>query len=90
MGNVEIGTRLDPATDIEKFKSFINKEVVWIDDDIFKQLEVEVTSSKQNTMRAKILVGLRASMNIKTKNFSFVGSELLLHLQIFKGPTLNL
>ena len=48
VGNVEIGTRLDPsATDIEKFKSFINKEVVWIDDDIFKQLEAEVTASKQ-------------------------------------------
>jgi len=48
VGNVEIGTRLDPSsTDLEKFKSFINNEVVWVDDDIFKQLEAEVAISKE-------------------------------------------
>lgn len=47
-GNVEIGTRLEPsAADIEKFKSFVNDEVVWVDDDMFKQLEAEVAISKE-------------------------------------------
>lgn len=56
VGNVEIGTRLDPSsTDIEKFKSFINNEVVWVDDDMFKQLEAEVAISKEKTKDSKDL-----------------------------------
>jgi len=47
-GNVEIGTRIDPsATDIQKFKSFINSEVFWVDDDIFNRLEAEVNLGKE-------------------------------------------
>jgi len=56
MGNVEIGTRLDPsATDIQKFKSFINNEVVWVDDDIFSRLEAEVNLSKDINKESKNL-----------------------------------
>ena len=56
VGNVEIGTRLDPSsTDIEKFKSFINNEVVWVDDEMFKQLEAEVAISKEKTKDSKDL-----------------------------------
>jgi phosphatidylserine/phosphatidylglycerophosphate/cardiolipin synthase-like enzyme len=55
-GNVEIGTRMDPsATDIQKFKSFVNNEVVWVDDDIFNRLEAEVNLSKDINKESKNL-----------------------------------
>ena len=48
VGNVEIGTQLDPtSSDIEKLKSFLNNEVVWINDMMFKQLEAEVVAGKE-------------------------------------------
>jgi phosphatidylserine/phosphatidylglycerophosphate/cardiolipin synthase-like enzyme len=53
-GNVEIGTRIDPsATDIQKFKSFVDNEVVWVDDDIFRQLEAEVNLGKETHKESK-------------------------------------
>ena len=55
-GNVEIGTRIHPsAIDIEKFKSFVNNEVVWVDDDIFNRLEAEVNLSKDINKESKNL-----------------------------------
>jgi hypothetical protein len=42
-GNVEIGTCIDPTdTDMEKFRSFINDEVVWVDDDLYQLLSSEI------------------------------------------------
>lgn len=53
-GNVEIGTRIDPsATDIQKFKSFVDNEVVWVDDDIFNRIEAEVTLGKEINKESK-------------------------------------
>jgi len=79
VGNVEIGTRLDPsATDIEKFKSFIDNEVVWIDDDMFKQLEAEVTASGQQNNESRDL-GWSSAINeiLKRKISHLWVSELL-------------
>ena len=46
-GNVEIGTCIDPTdTDMEKFRSFINDEVVWVDDDLYQLLSSEIDTSQ--------------------------------------------
>ena len=46
-GNVEIGTCIDPTdTDMEKFRSFINDEVVWVDDNLYQLLSSEIDTNQ--------------------------------------------
>lgn len=46
-GNMEIGTCIDPTdTDMEKFRSFINDEVVWLDDGLYQLLSSEIDASQ--------------------------------------------
>jgi phosphatidylserine/phosphatidylglycerophosphate/cardiolipin synthase-like enzyme len=46
-GNLEIGTCIDPTdTDMEKFRSFINDEVVWLDDNLYQTLSAEIDASQ--------------------------------------------
>ncbi len=63
LGNIEIGTRLDPSvTDIEKFKSFIDNEVIWIGGDLFKVLQEEVIADSRSVGQKRALLW---SANIK-------------------------
>jgi hypothetical protein len=79
VGNVEIGTRLDPsATDVEKFRSFINNEVFWVDDQMFEKLESEVTVI-QDSIRESIDFEWSSDINemLKRKISHLWVSELL-------------
>ena len=44
--NLEFGTQLEPnSVDLNKVESFINKDVVWINDEEFKLIQLEVEAS---------------------------------------------
>jgi hypothetical protein len=61
-GNIEIGTRLDPSvTDIEKFKSFLDNEVVWVNDGLYKLMEKEIIAENAASAEKK---DTRWSVNI--------------------------
>ena len=54
-GNVEIGTCIDPTqTDMEKFRSFINDEIVWLDDDLYQILAFEMDATQNINLEADV------------------------------------
>lgn len=55
LGNNEFGTKIEPdKVDLDKFYNYIKSEVVWCDDELYKDLKNEVNSSDKNEKQTEV------------------------------------